>query len=433
MANLYYLQQTCPILIRSTLTLSQNEHITFSSRMAPPPLSFKVEARCSTTKARLSTISLPHNTFQTPIFMHVGTQGTIKGVTTQQLNDLGVPIILGNTYHLGHRPGPDIMGEAGGLHQFMNWDKAILTDSGGFQMVSLLKLAEFTEQGVKFQSPHNGSEMLLTPEHSMAIQNALGSDVMMQLDDVVSVLTEGERMKDAMDRSIRWLDRCQTAHKREHDQNLFGIIQGGLNPTWRKECLEKMIERDCPGYAIGGLSGGEEKADFWKTVSLCTDHLPPNKPRYLMGVGYQVELVVCSALGCDMYDCVFPTRTARFGSALVRTGQLQLKNTQYVTDTQPIDKDCTCMTCKEYTRAYLHCLLQEDTTGVILLTIHNIAFQLRLMSDIREAVREDRFPEFIKEYFVRMFPKKNYPEWAVDALASVGVTLPTAIILCQSF
>ncbi|KAL5266531.1 hypothetical protein ACHWQZ_G003787 [Mnemiopsis leidyi] len=355
--------------------------------------------------------------------MHVGTQGTIKGVTTKQLNDLGVPIILGNTYHLGHRPGPSVVDAAGGLHKFMNWDKAILTDSGGFQMVSLLKLANFTEEGVKFQSPHNGTEMLLTPEHSMAIQNALESDIMMQLDDVVSVLTKGERMYEAMERSVRWLDRCQAAHKKVSTQNLFGIIQGGLEPEWRLKCLKKMISKDCPGYAIGGLSGGEEKEDFWKTVSICTDHLPKEKPRYLMGVGYQVELVVCSALGCDMYDCVFPTRTARFGSALVRTGQLQLKNKMFSEDLSPIDDQCSCLTCKTYSRAYLHFLLNEDTTGVILLTIHNIAYQLRLMSDIRKSIMEDKFPDFIRTFFSTMFPDKSYPSWVVDALSSVGVNL----------
>ena len=386
-------------------------------------LEFKVEAQCSVTKARVAKLSLPHNTFHTPIFMHVGTQGTIKGVTTKQLNDLGVPIILGNTYHLGHRPGPEVIDAAGGLHNFMDWDKAILTDSGGFQMVSLLKLAEFTELGVKFRSPHNGTEMLLSPEHSMAIQNALESDVMMQLDDVIHVLVKGERMHQGMERSIRWLDRCQAAHTKPDKQNLFGIIQGGLESEWRKTCLKEMIKRDCPGYAIGGLSGGEEKADFWKVVSLCTDHLPVTKPRYLMGVGYQVELVVCSALGCDMYDCVFPTRTARFGSALVRTGQLQLKSKQYQTDLNPIDKDCTCLACQKYTRSYIHSLLAEDTTGVVLVTMHNIAHQLRLMDDIREAIRNDLFPQFIQKFFITLFPDKNYPEWAVNALKSVNIRL----------
>ena len=251
-----------------------------------------------------------------------------------------------------------------------------------------------------------------------------GSDIMMQLDDVISVLVKGDRMNEAMHRSIRWLDRCQTAHKNTQNQNLFGIIQGGLDPDWRKQCLDEMILRNCPGYAIGGLSGGEEKADFWKTVTLCTQHLPRDKPRYLMGVGYQVELVVCSALGCDMYDCVFPTRTARFGSALVRTGQLQLKQKQFSNDFTPIEADCTCLACKSYTRSYLHCLLLEDTTGAMLLTIHNIAYQLRLMSDIRTAIREDRFPQFIQEFFSVLFPSKDYPAWAVDALASVNVKLP---------
>ncbi|KAJ1973194.1 Queuine tRNA-ribosyltransferase catalytic subunit 1, partial [Dimargaris cristalligena] len=229
-----------------------------------PALQFEIIARCSTSKARVSKLHLPHFTADTPMFMPVGTQGTMKGLTTDQLRTLDCHVILGNTYHLGHRPGPEILDQAGGLHNFMDWDRGLLTDSGGFQMVSLLKLAEITEAGVQFESPHDGSMMLLTPEKSMELQNSIGADIMMQLDDVVSSLTTGPRVEEAMHRSIRWLDRCIKAHRFPERQNLFPIIQGGLDPDLRRACLAEMIRRDAPGYAIGGLSGGEEKDQFWR-------------------------------------------------------------------------------------------------------------------------------------------------------------------------
>ncbi|XP_020612439.1 queuine tRNA-ribosyltransferase catalytic subunit 1-like isoform X2 [Orbicella faveolata] len=279
----------------------------------PSALSYEVLAECSTTKARTAILTLPHYKVETPVFMPVGTQGTMKGLTSKQLTELDCQIILGNTYHLGMRPGTEILEKAGGLHGFMNWKRALLTDSGGFQMVSLLKLAEITEEGVKFQSPHDGQEMLLTPEKSTEIQNSIGADIIMQLDDVVSSTTTGPRVEEAMLRSIRWLDRCIAAHARPTEQNLFAIIQGGLDPELRKTCVKEMVKRNTPGIAIGGLSGGEEKSLFCKTVTLCTDLLPKSKPRYLMGVGYAVDLVVCCALGVDMFDCVYPTRTAVSG------------------------------------------------------------------------------------------------------------------------
>jgi queuine tRNA-ribosyltransferase len=273
-------------------------------------MAFKILAECPVSKARAAVMSLPHADVETPVFMPVGTQGTLKGVTPRQLEGLDCRILLANTYHLGNRPGCDVLERVGGLHKFMGWNRALLTDSGGFQMVSLLKLAEITEDGVKFRSPHDDSEMVLTPEYSTQIQNTIGADIIMQLDDVVHSSTTGYRVEEAMWRTLRWLDRCISAHKKPDDQNLFGIVQGGLQPDLRKTCVEEMVKRGLPGYAIGGLSGGEEKDVFWRVVSLCTDLLPRDKPRYCMGVGYSVDLVVCSALGVDMYDCVFPTRTA---------------------------------------------------------------------------------------------------------------------------
>ncbi|KAK6196223.1 hypothetical protein SNE40_001488 [Patella caerulea] len=385
--------------------------------------SLKILAECSTTKARTCLFTLPHSVVETPVFMPVGTQGTLKGLLLDQLDELDCRIMLGNTYHLGHRPGPELLEEAGGLHKFMGWKRSLLTDSGGFQMVSLLKLAEITEDGVQFESPHDGSIMMLTPEKSIEIQNAIGADIMMQLDDVVHSTTTGPRVEEAMHRTIRWLDRCLKANKRPKEQCIFPIVQGGLDSQLRKQCAIELTKRDVAGFAVGGLSGGEEKSLFWKMVTLSTDHLPYEKPRYLMGVGFAVDLVVCVALGCDMFDCVYPTRTARFGSALVDTGLLNLKNKNFSEDFQPIDKNCQCSTCKSYTRAYLHTMVTNETVACSLVTVHNVAYQLRLMKRIRESILEDKFPKFIQTFFTTMFPNKNYPEWAIEALKSVNVNL----------
>eukprot|EP01122_Echinamoeba_exundans_P012509 TRINITY_DN5241_c0_g2_i1.p1 TRINITY_DN5241_c0_g2~~TRINITY_DN5241_c0_g2_i1.p1 ORF type:complete len:417 (-),score=53.96 TRINITY_DN5241_c0_g2_i1:3-1217(-) len=386
-----------------------------------PPLKYELHGQWG--KARAGRITLPHGSFDTPVFMPVGTQGTIKGLTSQQVEELGCGIILGNTYHLGHRPGPDTLKKLGGLHKLMNWNRNILTDSGGFQMVSLLKLANITEEGVKFISPHDGTEMMLTPEYSMQLQNVIGADIMMALDDVVSTVTTGPRVEEAMHRTLRWIDRCIDAHQRPREQNLYAIVQGGLDTTLRYQCLDGLIKRDLPGYAIGGLSGGESKDDFWRVVSLCTDRLPENKPRYLMGVGFPVDLVVCVALGVDQFDCVYPSRTARFGTALVRTGVLHLKAAQYECDYRPIEEDCGCMVCKNYTRAYLHALARKEQLGGQLLTYHNIAYQMRLMKDLRNAILDGSFPHFVQNFMQLQYPDGKYDGWVVDALASVGIHL----------
>ncbi|XP_011172886.1 queuine tRNA-ribosyltransferase catalytic subunit isoform X2 [Solenopsis invicta] len=387
------------------------------------PLIFEVFTECETTKARTGRMTLVHHHVDTPVFMPVGTQGTLKGLLPQQLEQLDCQIILGNTYHLGNRPGADILRKAGGLHKFMNWKRALLTDSGGFQMVSLLQLAEITEEGVKFKSPYNESECMLTPEHSIQIQNAIGADIIMQLDDVVKSTLTGPRIEEAMHRTIRWLDRCLSAHEKPDEQSIFPIVQGGLDPTLRSECAHQLIKREVNGYAVGGLSGGESKDDFWKMVHISTNILPKNKPRYLMGVGFAVDLIVCSALGIDMYDCVFPTRTARFGCALVKTGQLSLRQAQYKKDLKPIDESCECSTCKTYTRAYLHQIATVETVSCHLLTVHNVAFQMRLMRDIRDSIKAQRFPRFIQDYMLTVYPNKDYPTWIINALEAVNVTL----------
>ncbi|CAG4968250.1 unnamed protein product [Colias eurytheme] len=387
-------------------------------------LSFNVQSECPFTKARAGLMKLPHYSVRTPVFMPVGTQGTMKGLLPDQLEDLDCEIILGNTYHLGNRPGTDTLQKAGGLHNFMGWNRALLTDSGGFQMVSLLKLAEITEEGVKFRSPYDNSEIMLTPEKSIEIQNCIGADIIMQLDDVVrTTFQDYDRIKEATERTSRWLDRCIKAHKRPTDQNIFPIVQGLLNKDLRILSATEHMKKDVNGFAIGGLSGGEAKDDFWPIVSLGTDLLDKNRPRYLMGVGVAIDLVICVALGVDMFDCVFPTRTARFGCALVNKGQLNLKQKQYETDLNPIDKDCTCSTCKTYTRAYLHCIVSVETVACHLISVHNIAFQMRLMRTMRDNIEKGTFPEFVKNFVNELYPDKQFPTWVVNSLASVGINI----------
>lgn len=416
---------------------------------AGPALTFELLAQCPTSRARRGQIWLPHcphGPVETPVFMPVGTQGAIKGVTVTQLEQLDCRILLGNTYHLGHRPGPEIMRKAGGLHKFMAWPRAILTDSGGFQMVSLSELSSVTEEGVHFTSPHNSTEMLLTPEESVGhLQATLGADIVMQLDHVVHVLTESDVMKDAMHRSIRWLDRGIKAHEaNKHKQNLFAITQGGLDAPMREYCITEMLKRkdQVSGFAIGGLSGGEAKDDFWRMVHLSTKSLPLDRPRYLMGVGFPVDLVVCVALGCDMFDCVYPTRTGRFGHALVPWGQLNLRQARYKSDFRPIDDDCSCPACtRPLSRAFIHASLSgHQVCASSLITVHNLTYMLGLMRRAREAISTHNFPDFVREFFRRRcyeppsvggdpdesrieYESTRPPSWAVDALIQVGIDI----------
>jgi tRNA-guanine transglycosylase len=299
-------------------------------------------------------------------------------------------------------------------------------------MVSLLKLATITEEGVCFLSPHDGSPMLLTPEHSIALQNTIGSDIIMQLDDVlVTTSPDTKRMREAMERSVRWLDRCIAAHANPSTQNLFCIIQGGLDLEMRRECCRAMVARNTPGIAIGGLSGGEAKADYCRVVHACTSLLPELKPRYVMGIGYPEDLVVSVALGADMFDCVWPTRTARFGNAITKHGVLNLRHARYANDFGPVEEGCGCLCCRKgeggigVTRAFVHHVAAKETAGAHLLTMHNVWYQLNLMRSVREAIVEDRFPEFLKQFFRDQHAgdKGKYPEWAVEALRTVGVDL----------
>lgn len=378
-----------------------------------PALTFQVDGVCG--RARAATLHLPHGPLKTPVFMPVGTQGTIKGVSTLdlQIPPLDCEIILGNTYHLGNRPGGDVLEHFGGLHSFMAWPRNILTDSGGFQMVSLLALAEITEEGVNFASPVDGSMMLLTPEMSMKLQNQIGADIMMALDDVVDSKTVNDaRFREACFRTLRWIDRCIGAHGRKGDQNLFGITQGGLDVSpggLRDVCMAGMLERDAnlPGYAIGGLAGGEDKAFFWRVVEHGTARLPPCKPRYLMGVGYPLDIVVCTALGIDMYDCVYPTRTGRFGTALVHAGLLKLKGATFADDAGPIDPTCSCYVCANYTRAHINAMLRakDGSTNVAqLVTYHNIAYMMRLVREMRAAILAGVYGDYVRAFVHHMFP-----------------------------
>jgi len=397
-----------------------------------PALTFELVAKCNTTRARASNLTLPHGPVQLPLFMPVATQASLKGLTYEQLEQTSCRLCLNNTYHLGLKPGQETLDAVGGAHKLQGWDHNILTDSGGFQMVSLLELATITEEGVRFLSPHDGSPMLLTPEHSMSLQNSIGSDIMMQLDDVlVTTSPDAARMRLAMERSVRWLDRCIAAHKKPETQNLFCIIQGGLDLEMRKECCEEMVKRDTPGIAIGGLSGGEAKDDFCRVVETCTALLPDLKPRYVMGIGFPEDLVVSVALGADMFDCVWPTRTARFGAAVTRHGVLNMRNARFAHDFGPVETGCGCNCCLSVdkggmavTRAFVHHNSAKETVGAHLLTIHNVYYQLNLMRQIRESIIAQRFPDFIREFFGNLYEDtKDYPTWAVDALRRVNVDL----------
>ncbi|QDZ21485.1 queuine tRNA-ribosyltransferase [Chloropicon primus] len=386
-------------------------------------LEFRILAKQG--RARASVMRLPHYDCRMPMFMPVGTNGSVKGLTPDQLRRLDCHLVLGNTYHLESRPGADVVEEFGGLHEFSRWDRAMLTDSGGFQMVSLLHLADITEEGVSFQNPTDGQSMMLTPEHSMRIQNKLGADIMMALDDVVSSVNPSlERFEEATYRTTRWFDRCLEAHERPHDQNLFPIVQGGLDYDLRQTSLKQLMERDAriPGYAIGGLAGGEDKESFWNVVDWCTAALPEQKPRYVMGIGYPVDIVVCSALGADMYDCVYPTRTARFGTALVPTGVIRLPLAGMEGDHRPIDEDCECMVCRKYTRSQLHRLVCKDSTGAILVSYHNVHYMMQLMKGIRESIVDQRFPEFVRDFMKKLYPD-GAPEWVARALKAADIEL----------
>ena len=350
--------------------------------------------------ARLGVITTPHSTFETPIFMPVGTQATVKTLCKEELEASGAQIILGNTYHLWCQPGNDIIAEAGGLHKFMNWDRSILTDSGGFQVFSLAKLRDIKEEGVTFKHHKSGKKLFLSPEDAIHIQNDLGSDIMMCLDECPPYPSTEEYLRNSVERTIRWAQRCFDSNQNPDKQGLFGIVQGGNIRDLREHCAAELTKIPFDGYAIGGLSVGEPKAIQNEVLSYTTPLLPEDKPRYLMGVGSPGAILDGVERGIDMFDCVLPTRIARHGTAMTSTGRKLLKNKEFERDFTPLDEECDCYCCKHYTKAYLHHLIKaEEMLGQRLISIHNTHFLLNLMKNIREAIKEDRFLEFKNSFY----------------------------------
>ena len=365
-------------------------------------VTYELIKTCKQSGARLGILHTPHGDIETPIFMPVGTQATVKSMTPEELKEIGSQIILSNTYHLYLRPGHELIKKAGGLHEFMHWDKPILTDSGGFQVFSLGPLRKITEEGVEFRSHLDGSKHMLNPEKAMEIQNALGSDIMMAFDECAPYPATREYVKNSLERTTRWLQRCKDAHKNTENQALFGIIQGGMYKDLREQSAKEITAIDLPGYAIGGLSVGEPKPMMYDVLEHTTPLMPVDKPRYLMGVGSPDDLIEGVIRGVDMFDCVLPTRIARNGTAMTSQGKVVVRNATYAEDFTPLDPECDCYTCKNYTRAYLrHLVKTNEILGSRLITTHNLHFLLNLMSQIRQAIREDRLLDFREEFFTK--------------------------------
>ena len=361
---------------------------------------------CKQTGARLGRLHTPHGVIETPIFMPVGTQATVKAMTPEELKDIGSQIILSNTYHLYMRPGHDLIEKAGGLHKFMNWDKPILTDSGGFQVFSLGPLRKIKEEGVEFRSHLDGSKHFLSPEKATEIQNALGSDIIMAFDECAPYPADRQYVKNSLERTTRWLERCKAAHKYPERQALFGIVQGGMYKELREQSAREITAIDLPGYAIGGLSVGEPKEMMYEVLDYTVPLLPEDKPRYLMGVGSPDDLLEGVLRGIDMFDCVLPTRIARNGTAMTSQGKVVVRNASYAEDFTSLDPECDCYTCRNYTKAYLRHLIKcNEILGARLLTIHNLHFLLKLMENVREAIREDRLLDYKKDFFEKYYGK----------------------------
>ena len=364
-------------------------------------ITYELLHECKQTGARRGVIHTPHGDIQTPVFMPVGTQATVKSMTPDELKDMiDAKIILSNTYHLYLRPGSKLVKEAGGLHKFMNWDRAILTDSGGFQVFSLGDLRTISEEGVEFKSHLDGSKHFFSPESVMETENDLGADIIMAFDECVEYPATYEYTKQSMERTTRWAKRCKEAHKNTEKQGLFGIIQGGFYKDLRDKSLEDLVAMDFPGYAIGGISVGEPKEEFLDILRYTTPKMPKNKPRYLMGVGTPDYLIEAALAGIDMCDCVLPTRIARNGTALTWNGKVVVRNATYERDWGPLDPTCDCYTCKNYTRAYIrHLVKTNEILGVRLLSIHNLRFLTKLMERVRIEIEHDNLGSFREEFY----------------------------------
>ena len=361
----------------------------------------------SASGARVGLLSTSHGDIETPAFMPVGSQGTVKGLHPDEVRDSGFQMILSNAYHLFLRPGHELIESHGGLHEFMQWPGAILTDSGGYQMVSLANLCEIAEEGVGFRSHINGDWHLLSPEKSMAIQVALGSDIMMVLDHCPTFPCTQSQAQEAVKRTIRWAKRCAEVPKKSH-QWLFGIVQGGVFPALRQESTRELVALDMDGDALGGLSLGEEKPAMLEMIETVIGLLPPDRPRYLMGVGLPEDIVEGVARGLDLFDCVIPTRHARTGWLFTSTGRVLIKQARYTQDPNPVDADCECPVCQKFSRAYLrHLFISGEMLGVRLNTVHNLWYYGRLMRELRQAVRQNRFEEYRKDFYRRREPESS--------------------------
>ncbi len=371
---------------------------------------YELIKECRRSGARLGKLYTPHGVFYTPMFMPVGTQATVKTLSPEELYGMGSQIVLSNTYHLFLRPGHELIKKAGGLHKFMNYNRGILTDSGGFQVFSLGTIRKITEDGVMFASHIDGSRKFLSPEISMEVQEALGSDIAMAFDECIPYPADFDYVEKSTSRTSRWAQRCLNAHTKT-DQSLFGIIQGGMYPDLRRQSAEQLTALDFAGYGIGGLSVGEEKSLMYNILGKTTEWLPRDKARYLMGVGTPDCIVEAVNLGVDMFDCVFPTRVARNGTAMTETGRLVVRNAEFAEDFLPVEEGCGCYTCRNYSRAYIrHLFKAEETLGMRLLTIHNLYFLLNFARRIREAINNDTFPEFRKSFLENYQDKtRNFP------------------------
>ena len=367
------------------------------------PVTFEITHICKQSGARTGILHTPHGDVETPMFMPVGTQATVKFVSPEELKDLGSGVVLANTYHLWLRPGEDIVDQAGGVQKFMNYKGPMLTDSGGFQVFSLADQRKITEEGVTFKNSLNGDTLFLSPEKSIQIQNKIGADIIMSFDECIPYPATREYVEKSTERTLRWALRGKQAHSRPEEQALFGIVQGGDYEDLRKYCAEKLIEMDFPGYAIGGTSVGEDKETMYRMVKWASDALPFDKPRYLMGVGAVNDLLEAVSRNVDMCDCVLPTRIARHGTLMTSEGRISIRKAIYKNDFTPLDPECDCYTCRNYTKAYLnHLQRTNEGFGTRLMSIHNLRFLVKLMEDARKAIKEDRFNDFKEKTLAKM-------------------------------
>nr|WP_242967399.1 tRNA guanosine(34) transglycosylase Tgt [Fastidiosipila sanguinis] len=367
------------------------------------------------TGARLGVLHTPNGSFKTPMFMPVGTAASVKGISPRELEEMGAGVVLSNTYHLWLRPGEDVVKEAGGLHEFMQWPKGILTDSGGFQVFSLTKAKDITEEGVHFRSHIDGRKLFLTPEKSMQIQNDLGADIIMAFDECIPYPADRDYAARSSERTTRWLERCIKAHKRPDEQALFGIVQGGMYPDLRRKSIEEICSFDLPGFGIGGLSVGEPKEKFFEMLEATIPYMPEDKPRYLMGVGTADYMLEAVKHGVDMFDCVNPTRIGRNGTVMTRFGRLIIRDKSSEKAFIPIDENCKCYVCQNFTRAYIrHLLKANEMFGLRLASYHNLYFLIDLMKQAQDAIAEDRYLEFIEEFELD-YGDGKYSQDRVDA------------------